>query len=70
MRTSVIACVLGALGALAGGWLVGRWCLGLVLIAESVCAIYWGLGRDDGVPSAVQVAPRSVQDVLERARAS
>jgi hypothetical protein len=29
--------VAGLAGALYGGWLVGRWCFGLVLIVESVC---------------------------------
>jgi len=72
MRASVTACVLGALGALAGGWLVARWCLGLVLIAESVAGVWWGLfGHDDGrgqVPSRVRGA--ALEQVFERARAS
>lgn len=48
MRVSFAACALGAAGALGGGWIVGRWCVGLVLILLSVSAITWGLLRDDG----------------------
>jgi hypothetical protein len=70
MRASVTACVLGALGALVGGWLVARWCLGVVLIAESGCGVWYGLQRDDGtgaVPVAQQV-PLTLAQVFERAR--
>lgn len=48
MRSSVIACGLGALGAVGGAWLVGRWCVGLVLIVLSAGSVAWGLLRDDG----------------------
>ena len=74
MRTLVAACVLGALGALVGGWLVARWCLGAVLIAESGLVMAWGVLRDDG--AAVALRPRvpgqpvPLAGVLERARAS
>jgi hypothetical protein len=66
--TSVALVVLGLGGALAGGALVGEWCLGLVLIAESALAVYVGFGRDDG-----KGAPRgrdweTVPGILERAR--
>ena len=40
--------VAGLLGALGGGALIGRWCLGLVLLAESAGAVWVGLNRDDG----------------------
>lgn len=71
MRVSVTACALGALGALVGGWLVARWCLGLVLIAESACAAAWGLLRDDGTTApAVAQMPSTLGQVLERARAA
>lgn len=59
----------GALGMLAGGALVGRWCLGLVLIGESVFAAWAGLQRDDGrgrPPSPHE--PPTLAQVLERAR--
>jgi hypothetical protein len=73
MRTSIAACVLGALCALAGGFLVGAWCLGLVLIAEGALLAAWGVLRDDGkgpvsLPRPGQGA--TLAEVLERARAS
>ena len=40
--------VAGLAGALGGGALIGRWCLGLVLLAESAGAVWMGLQRDDG----------------------
>lgn len=72
MRYSVAACVLGALGAMAGGWLVGRWCLGVVLIVLSGLVITWGVLRDDGeghpVARAIPGQPQTVAEVFERAR--
>jgi hypothetical protein len=71
MRWPVIACALGALGALGGGWLVGQWCLGVVLIALSSLAVGWGLLADDGryrpepAPQALTVA-----EILRKAERS
>lgn len=78
MRSQVTALILGALGALGGGWLVGPWCFGLVMIMLSGGVIAWGLLHDDGKAPAVSepqlyAFPRagsSLNDVLERARAS
>ena len=58
---------LGLGGALGGGALVGEWCLGLVLIAESAGAVAVGLSMDDG-NGPPRGRPRTVEDVLERAR--
>ena len=46
--TSAFLVVAGLAGALGGGALIGRWCLGLVLLAESAGAVWFGLMRDDG----------------------
>jgi hypothetical protein len=69
----VTACILGALGALVGGWLVGRWCLGAVLIAESGLGAAWGLLRE----AAPRPAPREVPgqgvtlaEIWDRARSA
>ena len=73
MRTSIAACVLGALCALAGGYLVGVWCLGLVLIAEGGLLAAWGVLRDDGKGPVALPRPgqgATLAEVLERARAS
>jgi len=72
VRTSVVACVLAALAALGGGWLVGRWCLGVVLIAEACGVVFWAVQRDDGTgPLAEQVpGQQTLHEVIERARAS
>jgi hypothetical protein len=75
MRTQITTLVLGALGALGGGWLVGVWCFGLVLIVLSGGAMVWALLHDDGKGPAEQAqvyafqrGPSTLQDVLERAR--
>ena len=72
MRASIAACVLGALCALVGGFLVGVWCLGVVLIAEGAAAVAWGLLRDDGRGPAVAVSALgrggTLAEILERAR--
>ena len=73
MRTSVTVCVLGAVGALVGGWLVGRWCLGVVLIAESAAAIGWGVfGHDFPGPVAREIPGQgsTLAQILERSRVS
>ena len=64
---SALLVVAGLAGALLGGWLVARWCLGLVLIAESCGALAVGLLRDDGavLPRAGE---KTVADVLESVR--
>lgn len=70
-RWPVIACALGVLGALGGGWLVGRWCFGVVLIALSSLAIGWGLLADDGRDRA-PVSPQAltVAEILRKAERS
>jgi hypothetical protein len=73
VRTSAVACVLGALAALLGGWLVARWCLGLVVIAEGALMVTWGILRDDGAGPVSLPRPGqggTLAEVLERARAS
>ena len=72
MRLSVILLLVSLAGVLAGGWLIGRWALGLAVIADSVAVGAYALLRDDGrggqQPSVHQVP--TLHEVLERARAS
>jgi len=70
MRTSVTAVVLGAVAALVGGWLVARWCLGVVVITEAAAAVAWGLLRDDGQeqPRAIPGSGVTLAEVWDRAR--
>ena len=65
--TSAALVLAGLLGALGGGALIGRWCLGLVLLAESAGAIWVGLNRDDGHPLP-QRGGRTIADVAEEYR--
>jgi hypothetical protein len=65
--TSAALVVLGLGGGLAGGALIGEWALGLVLIAESAGAVWWGLQRDDGAASP-RDGERTLPEILERAR--
>lgn len=65
--TSLALVVLGMAGGLSGGALVGRWCLGLVLIAESALLVVLGLSRDDGGRLPRRGA-RTVAQVLEDER--
>jgi hypothetical protein len=64
---SVLLVVAGLAGAPLGGLLIGRWCLGLVLLAESAGAVWFGLARDDGTPLPRR-GGRTVADVLEEHR--
>lgn len=65
--TSVLLVLAGLGGALAGGALIGRWCLGLVLLAESAGAVWAGLNRDDGQPLPRR-GERTIADVAEEYR--
>lgn len=64
---SVFLVVAGLAGALGGGALIGRWCLGLVLLAESAGAVWFGLNRDDGEPLPRR-GGRTIADVAEEYR--
>ena len=65
--TSAALVVAGLGGALGGGALIGRWCLGLVLLAESAGAVWAGLMRDDGT-GLPRRGERTVAEVLEEQR--
>jgi hypothetical protein len=60
--------ILGLGGGLAGGALIGEWCLGLVLIAESALVVFVGLARDDGTGRPSSPQGHTVPEILERAR--
>ena len=71
MRLSVVLLLVSLAGVLAGGWLIGRWALGLAVVADSVAVGVYALLRDDGrgqAPSVHEVP--TLHQVLERARAS
>lgn len=65
--TSAALVVCGLAGAAAGGWLIARWALGLVLICESGGAVWMGLMRDDGA-GLPRRGERTVAEVLEEQR--
>ena len=69
MRLSVILLACSVAGVLGGGALIGTAALGGCVIFCSLCTGVWALGRDDGqaVPQVHQV-PRTLHDILERAR--
>ena len=72
MRSSAVLLLCSLAGILLGAALIGRWALGLAIIADSVAVAVFVLLRDDGVPAqpAVRSVPGTVHDVLERARAA
>ena len=65
--TSAALVLAGLAGALGGGALIGQWCLGLVLLAESAGAVWFGLMRDDGT-GLPRRGERTVAEVLEEHR--
>ncbi len=64
---SALLVIAGLGGMLGGAALVGTWCLGLVLMAESCGAVWFGLMRDDGA-GLPRRGERTVGDVLEEYR--
>lgn len=65
--TSVFLVAAGLGGLLGFASLLGAWCVGLVGMAESAGAIWFGLMRDDGRPLPRR-GGRTVGDVLEEHR--
>jgi hypothetical protein len=72
MRSSVLLLLCSIAGILGGAALIGRWALGVAIIADSVAVGVYALQRDDGQPAqpVVRSVQGSVQSVLERARAA
>ena len=75
MRLSVLLLCLSLVGVAAGGWLIGRWALGVAVIFDSLCVGVWALLRDDGHGEAagravVGQVPVHLGEVFDRARAS
>ena len=72
MRVSVVMLLVSLAGILGGAALIGRWALGVAIIADSVAVGVYALRRDDGVPAqpAVRAVQGTVASVLERARAA
>lgn len=70
MKVSIILLVSAMLGVIGGAALIGRWAIGLALIADSIALAGIALMRDDGRRPEVQPSVTSLEDVLERARRS
>lgn len=64
---SVFLVAAGLAGAPLGGLLVGPWFTGLILVAESSGAVWFGLMRDDGT-GIPRRGERTVAEVLEEQR--
>jgi hypothetical protein len=71
VRLSACLLLLSLAGVVAGGWLIGRWALGLAIITDSLLLGLWVLFRDDGrgEPQVHEVTP-TLANILERARRS
>jgi hypothetical protein len=69
MRLSAFLLLLSLAVVLGGAFLIGRWALGVAVVADSVAVGVYALLRDDGSRPAPQVhgAP-TLHDVLEKAR--
>jgi len=68
MRLSIVLLITSLVGVAAGGWLIGRWALGVAVIFDSLL-------RDDGRGepagrAVVGQVPVHLGEVFDRARAS
>ena len=74
MRLPAFLLALSLLGVVGGAFLVGTWAVGCAVIFDSVAVGAWALFHDDGQPAQVHAlpgsGPKTVQQVLERARAA
>lgn len=65
MRWSVVLLVLALAGVVGGAFLVGRWCVGVAVIFDSVAVGAWALFHDDGQEMAAQPQVGVVTDFRE-----
>ena len=65
-HTSALLVMAGLAGGLGGGYLIGIWCLGLVLIVESALLVFVGFARDDQLRLPDMSKVHTVKDVLIR----
>ena len=72
MRLSVVLLLLSLAGVLGGAALIGLPALGGAVIFDSLCVGAWALFHDDGTEArpSVHEVPATLQQVLDRARAS
>jgi hypothetical protein len=72
MRLSVVLLVLAGLGVIGGAALISIPAIGAAVIFDSLCVGFWAVQRDDGAGPVVERLPaqQTLQDVIERARAS
>ena len=69
MRLSAVLLVLASVGMLLGGLLIGRWALGVCVIADSLAVAVFALRWDDGAAArGVHEVGTTVGAILERAR--
>jgi hypothetical protein len=72
MRLSVVLLVASLLGVLGGAFLIGRWAVGVAIVADSVAVGVWALFHNDGreEPQVRAVPGSTLQQIFDRARAS
>ena len=70
MRSSVVLLLVSLAGILGGAALIGRWALGVAIIADSVALGVYALRRDFPAVPKVHAVQGSVASILERYRAA
>ena len=71
MRWSVVLLAVSLAGVVGGAFLVGRWCVGVAVIFDSLAVGAYALLRDDGreAPAVSQIhGVPTLEQVLDRAR--
>jgi hypothetical protein len=68
VRLSAVLLVLASAGMLLGGLLIGRWALGVCVIADSLAVGVFALRWDDGGAQPAAHEAGTLAGVLERAR--
>lgn len=70
MRLSVVLLLVSLAGVMLGGWLIGMWALGVAVIFDSLCVGAWALLRETGTAGSPLKSVPTVEQILDRARAS
>ena len=72
MRLSAVLLLCSLAGIIGGAWLIGMWCVGLAVIADSIAVGVFAWFRDDGKHAAsvhqIHGVP-TLQDILDREQA-
>lgn len=66
MRLSVTLLIVSLFGMVGGAWLIGLWCVGLVVVVWSLALAVFALLRDDAPAQPQAIRPGTEEELFRR----